>query len=353
MSRRGMIPVAALLLAALASCVTSRPAFMEAPRPPSTARLRVFVQPLEVGERWRTPYSEFAASTFEKVRKVWYDTGVYETVSLETAGEYLGRSRKNLRWKADGYALAIEAARALWADYAMLVERVDVSGSFAWRTTLINARTGAAFKVSMNVPGGSREDYQPIIRASYKQLFQDARSDMMATAAYRRSGGELPRGPFVQQAASPAVSRDLVFREAAAAPQTAPVVAVYDIEAPESDRLVASILSEALRAELLNLGKFRLVDRANMEDVLAEMELQLSGVVDEKLAVKAGAGLAAQQIVVGQFGAVGKNSVLQAKRIDISTQRTLGVQSLRCETGSEEKLLDAMAALAAQLAKDS
>lgn len=340
-------------IALSASCVTSPPTFIEAPKPPASARLRVFVQALQNSAKWRTPYPEFARLTFGKVRKVWYDTGIYDVVSVAEADAALGSYRSRMSWKSDGYALAIEAARALWADYAMLVERVQKGSSFWWRTTLINARTGAVFLVFMNVPGGSRDDFQTVIQASYEQLFRDARADMLATATYRKSGGELPRGPAVSLQAGSEVARDIVFQEPAAALSAAPVIAIYDIKSTTEDNLITSILSEALRAEIHALGRFRLVSRENMETILEEMELQMSGLVDEKFAVKAGAGLAAQQIVVGQFGAVGKSSVLQAKRIDVATQRTLGLHSIRCETGSEEQLLDSMASLAMELSRDS
>jgi hypothetical protein len=335
----------------LASCATREPVFIESIRPPETPRLRVFIQALENDASWSTPFREYERITFAKVEKVLYDTGICEVISPDVTESSLGKSRARLPWKANGYALASKAARAVWAEYAMLVERVNNKGTFLWETTLINARTGAVFKVTMDVPGGSRSDFKPVIQASYEQLFKDAKSDMLTAAEYRRTG-DAAQANASSSGKAKEISRSMTFKEPVAPSASATVLAVYDIKAVEADRLVASILSESLRSELLGLGTFRIVSRESMEDVLSEMERQLTGVVDEKLAVKAGLGLAAQQIVVSQFGGVGKIRVLQAKRIDLATQRTLSLKSIQCDLGAEEKLLEAMSSLAKELSLD-
>ena len=82
-------------------------------------------------------------------------------------------------------------------------------------------------------------------------------------------------------------------------------LAVYDLDTVEPYRVVALILSEALRQELFKLGLFQVVNRENIVKVLEEMALQQTGLVDEKEAAKAGKGLAAQQIVLGRYGILG------------------------------------------------
>lgn len=127
-------------------------------------------------------------------------------------------------------------------------------------------------------------------------------------------------------------------------------LAVYDLETIESLRVVALILSEALREELIRLGHFALVNRENLVQVLKEIELQMTGLVDEKQAVKVGKGLAANQIVMGRYGALGKTAVLQAKRVDVESQGTLAMASLKCSRGQEDELLAQMSDLARRLA---
>jgi hypothetical protein len=128
-------------------------------------------------------------------------------------------------------------------------------------------------------------------------------------------------------------------------------LAVYDLDTADQYRIVALILSEALREELLKLGLFQLVNRENIVRVLEEMALQQTGLVDEKEAVKAGKGLAVQQIVLGRYGTLGKISILQAKRLEVETQRDLAIGSLKCEAGREDELLQHIADLAKEISK--
>jgi hypothetical protein len=76
----------------------------------------------------------------------------------------------------------------------------------------------------------------------------------------------------------------------------------------------------------------------------------MTGLVDEKQAVKVGKGLAANQIVMGRYGALGKTTILQAKRVDVESQGTLAMGSLRCSQGQEDELLVQMSDLARKLA---
>ena len=128
-------------------------------------------------------------------------------------------------------------------------------------------------------------------------------------------------------------------------------LAVYDLDTIEPYRVIALILSEALRQELFKLGLFQMVNRENIVKVLEELALQQTGLVDEKEAARAGKGLAAQQIVLGRYGILGKNSVVQAKRVDVETQGTLGLGTLRCDLGREDELLEHMTELAREIAK--
>lgn len=138
------------------------------------------------------------------------------------------------------------------------------------------------------------------------------------------------------------------FQEAVPTPGKARLV-VYDFEAAERLNVVALILTEALREELFILGRFTLVNRENMIQVLEELKLQQSGLVDESQVVKLGKWLAANEAVSGRLAILGNAYILQAKRVDISTMGTLGRGSLKCTAGHEEELLSGMPVLAKKL----
>jgi hypothetical protein len=124
---------------------------------------------------------------------------------------------------------------------------------------------------------------------------------------------------------------------------------IYDLDAPEQYRPVALILTEVLREELFQLNRFVLVNRENILDILHEMKIQQSGLTDEKLAVKAGKGLAANQMVTGKLGILGQTYLLQAKRTDVESFATLGMASARFKKGQEEDVLSKLPALAKDL----
>jgi hypothetical protein len=124
---------------------------------------------------------------------------------------------------------------------------------------------------------------------------------------------------------------------------------IYDFDTIERLNVVALILTEALREELFILGRFVLVNRENMMQVVQELKLQQSGLVDEKQVVELGKWLAANEAVTGRLAVMGNTYVLQAKRTDIKTLGTLGLGSLKCAAGHEDELLSGMPGLAKKL----
>ena len=124
---------------------------------------------------------------------------------------------------------------------------------------------------------------------------------------------------------------------------------VYDFYAPEQYKPAALIYSEALREEIFKLRKFTLVNREDLDQMLKEIALQQTGLIDEKDAVKTGKGLAANQVVTGRMGLVGKTFILQAKRISVETFSTLSLASLRFSSDHEDDAFDKMTDFAKQL----
>jgi hypothetical protein len=125
----------------------------------------------------------------------------------------------------------------------------------------------------------------------------------------------------------------------AASASGAPKLVVYDLEASENYKPAALIIADALREEIFQLRCFVLVNRENLQQMLQEMALQQTGLIDEKEAVKTGKGLAANQVVMGRMGMLGTVFVLQAKRVDVETLATLGLASARFAAGHEDEVM--------------
>ena len=59
---------------------------------------------------------------------------------------------------------------------------------------LINIETGKKFAVFSHVPKGNRKAFSPVIKASYREIFRDAKKDLLTTAiriGKRKKGSQI------------------------------------------------------------------------------------------------------------------------------------------------------------------
>jgi hypothetical protein len=360
--------VSIFFLSAMAGCAEVQVRTL--PAPPPTAKLRVFVVPISSGGKWMNSHEQYAKNMIDVAQKHFERLKIYEVVPEENLKLALGESWYSAqewmgRWSRNHWELTRMVGKGLHAEYGVFTERYRKERDFFWRLALVNIETGRKFDVWMRVPEGVASRYQEIIPVSYREIFRQAKEDMLATAIQKgqaRTPGSFPK-PSAPPAGKPSMSEGLTVpekpgpsidleqvRKAEALTAGKTRLAVLDLNTSEPFKVVALILSEALREEIFRMGTFSLVNRENMDQVLNEMGLQQTGLVEERQAVRAGKGLAAAQIVLGQFGSLGGTSVLQVKRVDVETQGTLAVGSLRCPKGREEELLAGLSDLARKLA---
>jgi len=100
-----------------------------------------------------------------------------------------------------------------------------------------------------------------------------------------------------------------------------PHVAVLDtILASGMDPTVAVPVTDKIVEELVNSGKFTVIDRANIGQILREKEFQLSsGIVRTEEVRQAGEYLGADFVIVANASRVGSTYVISAKMIDVVT----------------------------------
>ncbi len=362
------------------------------PPPSPDAKLRVFIQPTSGSEPhsgWRTPHKKFEKKMYKAVRQILSKKGIYEVVTRQEVQSVLGRQISTAwYWERNDWALARKVGKTLYSQYAMIVERGWQPSPY-WRAVLINTETGKRFAVFSHVPKGDRGAFGSAIKASYREIFRDAKKDLLATAIRIGKREQVSQSkhqtPSPREVSAPIqrVEKPHVLQATKGRPTISPApappkeppalsylgrevdiaktleaetaakgrirLAVYDLDSAKHLNIVALILSEALREELFRLGNIVLVNRENMNQVVQEVTLGQTGLIDEKQAVQAGKALAAKQIIVGRLASIGKSSLLQAKRIDTETHGTIAISSLKCKHGEEEVLLDRMEELAAKL----
>jgi hypothetical protein len=338
------------------------------PDPEPTARLRVMVLPVTgpmIRGNWATSEEEWARRAYINMRGFLKETGIYEIIPKSDLERAIGKRRiYSWEWKQGDWSLARKVGEAVHADYIFIAERED-AGLLYYRMILINRETGRQYTAGGNA--AKQHDWVTtsaaagvVVKDSYREIFRIAKGDLFETA--------LRKGRAIQdQPAAPAEPGPSVVKPAPAKPASVPEIRkpaqarknlpeekarliVYDFKADKHMEVVSLILSEALREELFSLGPFILVSRENINQVVDEMKLQHSGLVDEKQAVRIGDWLAANEMVTGNLAALGQVYVLSAKRTDIGTLKALGMVSLKCRVGKEEDLLAGIPEIARKLA---
>ena len=126
----------------------------------------------------------------------------------------------------------------------------------------------------------------------------------------------------------------------ASADPTPPSVAVFDFESrEEAVRELGPRVATLLNAHLSADPNLILVERAELEKVLGEQELGLSGTVSTESAAKVGHLTGAKVLVTGKVFKVDRDLMLVAKVIGTETSRVYGELSKGPASGSLDELV--------------
>jgi len=96
-------------------------------------------------------------------------------------------------------------------------------------------------------------------------------------------------------------------------------VAVADLTGKEVSQAHASIVSDFLRSELVRTGAFTVVERANMDKILAEAGFQMSGCTEAECAVQMGKLLNVTRMVVGSVSKLIDTYYVTVNLVDVET----------------------------------
>lgn len=78
--------------------------------------------------------------------------------------------------------------------------------------------------------------------------------------------------------------------------------------------------------ELVNLRRFKVIERSAIDKIVAEQKMQASGFVDDRTAVKLGRIAGADALVVGMITRNGDHMKISARLVDVETAETLIAQ---------------------------
>ncbi len=94
-------------------------------------------------------------------------------------------------------------------------------------------------------------------------------------------------------------------------------------------------IPEMLITNLAKSGKLNIVERGRLQDAIREMELGMSGIVDQSKAAELGRAVGANAIIVGSYLEISKMIRINARLIDVKTSKVLKAESVQGRTGKE------------------
>jgi len=100
-------------------------------------------------------------------------------------------------------------------------------------------------------------------------------------------------------------------------------IAVLPFDAKGQAKSLDISVTDKLVTQLVNLRRFKVMERAALEKVLKEQKLQTSGFVDEKTAVNIGKIAGADAIVIGDINVNASVAKVSARVIDTETSETI------------------------------
>lgn len=130
-------------------------------------------------------------------------------------------------------------------------------------------------------------------------------------------------------------------------------IAVLDFEANGISQTEVIALTDRLRNELFRQGKFDVVERGLMEDILLEQDFQLSGCTTDECLVEVGQLIGARQIVGGRISRIENFFTVSARMVDVETGRILKVSDYDLQGDFGEMLKVGMGEVAEMLSLPS
>ena len=200
----------------------------------------------------------------------------------------------------------------------------EISGSpFVMEYVSGENKTGAIYSYSTRLAAGN----------DYSYYFEAKDSGL-------NTGKGIPtnpvNGPVVSQVETPKISGGMN-------------IAVSEFTGKNVSQADASIVSDFLRTELVNTGAFNVMDRNNMDTILAEQKFQASGCTEQECAVKIGKILNVREMIVGSLSKLLDTYYITVNVVDVETGKI--ITSMDSSAKSSTELREACREIAKKLVR--
>jgi len=125
-------------------------------------------------------------------------------------------------------------------------------------------------------------------------------------------------------------------------------IVVLDLEASGVKAHEAQILSDYVRDAIFKTGKYKLVDRKQLEAALKDLKLSMTGLSQDEL-IQLGKVLQAQKMVSGKLGKIGSTYTISVQLMDIQTTSIENIVNDRCSQCSVDHLFPLVTKVALRL----
>lgn len=125
-------------------------------------------------------------------------------------------------------------------------------------------------------------------------------------------------------------------------------IAVMDFEARSIPREDALKLTEIIRNDIVNTGKFTVIERSQMGQIIKEQGLQQSGCTDVSCAVELGKILSAGKILVGTVMRIEEQYIITGRIVDV--EKGVVDFSEKSVAGNKSEIIVAVSAFVEKLA---
>ncbi len=134
----------------------------------------------------------------------------------------------------------------------------------------------------------------------------------------------------------------LFFLPAILFSQSQNTIAVMELDGLGISETESKIITVRLRTSLINTGKYVVLEREKMEDILLEQGFQLSGCTSNECVVEAGQLLGVKQIIAGSVGKIGNIFTITVRIIDVQSGEIIKTATVDCNCKIETFLTESI-----------
>ncbi len=94
-------------------------------------------------------------------------------------------------------------------------------------------------------------------------------------------------------------------------------LAIIDLQAKGVSKVVGVAVTDLIRSDMVDTGRFTIVERSQMDAILKEQGLQQTGCTDSSCAVQLGKVLSANKVLIGEINQLGTDLIITVRIVDV------------------------------------